>query len=128
MHFVCLSFNAVNVNFTRPFSPSPLLVACKQLYKSLCQSVYPSVGSWVRLSVPLYFFGIFEQFEGKKVRPTVRLTNTVTCIVACTLLIAISLVFHPIHSLENAVGADIPWCFSLSGANTKPDLIDNYVL
>ena len=43
-------------------------------------------------------------------------------------LTAISLVFYQIHSFENAVGVDMPRCFSVSGANTKPDLIDNYVL
>ena len=105
-----------------------VLVACTRLYKSLCQLVCPSVSPWVRLLVPLYFFGVFEQFKGKKIRPTVRLTDTVTCRVACMRLIAIGLVFYPIHSFENVVGADMPRCFSLSGANTKPDLIDSYVL
>ena len=56
------------------------------------------------------------------------LSDTVTCKVACMRLVAIGLVFYPIHSFENVVGADMPRCFSLSGANTKPDLIDSYVL
>ena len=73
-----------------------VLVACTQLYKSLCQLVCPSVSPWVRLLVPLYFFGVFEQFKSKKIRPTVRLTDTVTCRVACMRLVAIGLVFYPI--------------------------------
>ena len=82
MHFVCPSFNAVTV-ISRPFSPSPCF----------SQLVCLSVGPWVHLLVPLYFFVVFELFEGKKVRPTVRLNDTVTCRAVCMRLVAIGLVF-----------------------------------
>ena len=72
------------------------LVACTRLYKSLCWSVSPSVCWLVRRS--RFTFGGFKQFEGRKVRPTNRLTDTVTYRVACTQLMAISLVFSiPTH-------------------------------
>ena len=32
----------------------------------------------VRPLVPLYFFGVFKQFEGRQVKPTNRLTDPVT--------------------------------------------------
>ena len=77
MHFVCPSFNAVLLSLAHSLFHL-VLVVCTRLYKSLCQLVCPSVSPWVRLLVPLYFFGVFEQFKGKKIRPTVRLTDTVT--------------------------------------------------
>ena len=127
MHILCPSLMQLLLSLAHSLFHL-VLVACTRLYKSLCQLVCPSVSPWVRLLVPLYFFGVFEQFKGKKIRPTVRLTDTVTCRVACMRLVAIGLVFYLIHSFENVVGADMPRCFSLSGANTKPDLIDSYVL
>ena len=47
---------------------SLFLVACTRLYKSLCRSVGRSVGPSVGRSVTLYFFCVFEQFEGGKVQ------------------------------------------------------------
>ena len=62
------------------------LIACKQLYKSMCWSVGPSV----HFSY-FTFFGVFKQLEGRKVRPTNRLTDTVTYKLSCTTLMAIGL-------------------------------------
>ena len=125
---LCVSKFLCSYCYLLPILFHLVLVACTRLYKSLCQLVCLSVSPWVHLLVPLYFLGVFEQFNGKKIRPTVRLTDTVSCRVVCMRLEAIGLVIYPIHSFENVVGADMPQCFSLSGANTKPDLIESYVL
>ena len=42
----------------------------------------------VRPLVPLYFFGVFKQFEGRKDRPTNGLTDTVTLILFSKKLLA----------------------------------------
>ena len=69
-----------------------------------------SVGWSVGPSVTLSFFCVFKQFEGRKVRPTDGLTNTVTYRVACTRLMAIGLAFFVFPYIEKYVLAMVGGC------------------
>ena len=68
-HFIPLSHqwkSQVDQNDEKGCGATPFLVACTQLYKSLCRSVGRSVGRSVCRSVPLCFFCVFRLFNGRE--------------------------------------------------------------
>ena len=76
---------------------------------SISHCVVRSVRPSVSPLVPIYCFGGFKQFKGRKVTPTDGLTNTLTYRAACTRLMAIGLVFFApcITNLEPWIDGDL---------------------